>query len=203
MDQCPLMRPRDSTPIRGDANAKRATRRQNLGLDSARQERVLDLQIGDRVHRLSAPHCVGPRLRQGSIADVSRLHHVHNRADRVLDRHGRVDSSKAVEVNVVCSETAQRICKKILYGGWTPVYTCPATGGIAQCSEFDTQKYLITAAATQSFLEQELVMTHPVIVAGVKQIDTGVERSVDCRNALCSVCRTIEVGHPHAAQAKG
>jgi hypothetical protein len=43
-------------------------------------------------------------------------------------------------------------------------------------------------------------VAHAVEVAGVEQIDAGVERGMDRGDALGAVGGAVEVGHPHAAQ---
>jgi hypothetical protein len=45
-------------------------------------------------------------------------------------------------------------------------------------------------------------MTGCVVVAGVEQADPSVERRLDRGDRLRLVCRAVEVGHTHAAQAE-
>ena len=46
-------------------------------------------------------------------------------------------------------------------------------------------------------------MPHAVEVAGVEQVDPGVEGGVDRGDALGAFSGTIHAGHAHAAEAEG
>ena len=63
-DQWPLIRPRDRTAIGGDADAELAAGRQDLILDAARDQRIFDLQVGDRVDGVGAAQRLRADLRQ-------------------------------------------------------------------------------------------------------------------------------------------
>ena len=71
--------------VSGDADAELATGRQDLRFDSAREERLLDLQVGDRMDGMGAAHGVGAGLRESDMSDVPGLYHVRDCADGVLD----------------------------------------------------------------------------------------------------------------------
>ena len=72
------------------------------------QQRVLALQGGDRVHGVRPAEGVGRGLGQPEVADLAGLDQLGHGADRVLDRHGRVDAVQVVEVDVVDAEAQQR-----------------------------------------------------------------------------------------------
>src|SRR4030095_2527590 len=59
--------------VGSDCYAELAAGRQNLRLDAARDQRVLDLQIDDRVHRVRTPDRRGADLREADVAHVSLL----------------------------------------------------------------------------------------------------------------------------------
>jgi hypothetical protein len=46
-------------------------------------------------------------------------------------------------------------------------------------------------------------VAHAVEIAGIKQRHAGVEGGADSRDAFGPIGRTIEIGHPHAAEAYG
>jgi hypothetical protein len=70
-------------------------------------QRVLDLQIADRVNGIGAPDRVGTDLGKADMADIACLHHVGDCADGVLDRHRRVKTGWAVDVDVLGIEPAE------------------------------------------------------------------------------------------------
>ena len=62
-----------------------------------------------------APHRLGADLRQPDVADVAGLHHLGDGADRVLDRHGGIEPRRAIDVDVVGAEPAQRVGEEVLH----------------------------------------------------------------------------------------
>ena len=73
--------------VGGHADAELPARGQDLVLDAARDQRVLDLQVADRVHGAARRIVSGADLRQPDVADVAGLDHLGDGADRLLDRH--------------------------------------------------------------------------------------------------------------------
>src|SRR5574341_783166 len=135
------------------------------------------------------------------MPDVSCFHHIRNRADRVLDWHRWVDAPKAVNVNIVRPEPAQRIGEKVLDRDRAPIDSCPKAGGIAQRAELDTEYGLLAVAASQSLAQQQFIVAHAVVIAGVEQSDSGVKCGMDRGDALGLVGWAVEVGHSHAPQS--
>jgi hypothetical protein len=62
--RCCAEQPAREHIVRGDADAQVAQRGQDLRLDATRDQRVLDLQVGDRVHRVRPADRVGADLGQ-------------------------------------------------------------------------------------------------------------------------------------------
>ena len=112
--------------IGGDADAEFAAGRQDVALDAARDQRILDLQIGDRVHRMGAPDGFGADFRKADMPDPAGLDHVGHGADRILDRHIRIEPRRAVDIDVVDAEPLQRIGDEILHRRRTAVIAEPA-----------------------------------------------------------------------------
>src|SRR6185437_3300638 len=100
--------------VRSDANAQLATRRQNFRLDTARGERVLDLQIADRMYGMGTPQGRGAHLGQTDITHIPCLDHLADGTYRVLDRHLRIEPRRTVDVDVVNTEPLQRVGEEIL-----------------------------------------------------------------------------------------
>ena len=202
-DQWPLSSPRDSTPYAVIADAELAARRQDRVLDAARDERVLDLQVGDRVHRGGAADRVGADLGQADVAHVAGLHQLGDGADGLLDRHLRVDAGRPVDVDVLGAQPPQRVGERS---------SAPPPGArrcrpsrrrrVAQGAELDADAHAVAAAPRERLADEQLVVAHPVEVAGVEQRDAGVQRGVDGGDALAPVGRPVEVGHAHAAEAE-
>ena len=82
---------------------------------------------------------VGAGLREADVAHVAGLHHLRDRADRVLDRDRGVHAGEAVDVDVVGAEPLQRVGEEVLDRGRTPVDAGPAPLDVAQRPELDAQ----------------------------------------------------------------
>ena len=142
----------------------------------------------------------GSRLGKPDMADIARLHEVLDGAHRLLDRHGRVDAGRHVEVDPVRAEALQAVGAGGLDGGRPGIEADEAAVGSALRAELHLQEDLAPPAG-QGFPDQKLVVAHAVEVAGVEDGDAGVEGRVDCCDALGPVRRPIDVRHPHAAEA--
>jgi hypothetical protein len=77
--------------VRRDTDAELPAGRQDLVPDSAGEQRVLDLKVSDRVDAVRATDCIGTGLRQPDVPDISGLHHLRDRTDRLLDRNRGVN----------------------------------------------------------------------------------------------------------------
>ena len=63
------------------------------------------------------------------------LLHLGHGADRVLDRHFRVEPGRAIDVDVIGAEPPQTICQKVLDRRRAVVDANPAPGGVTQRAE--------------------------------------------------------------------
>ena len=100
----------------GDPDAELPTRRQDVAFDAARDQRIFNLQVTDRMYGMRAPNRRGSGFREANMFDITRLDHFRHGADRILDRHSGVDAAKTIDINPVRSEPAQRVGKKVLHG---------------------------------------------------------------------------------------
>ena len=100
--------------VGGRRDAELGERGEDRRLGAAADERVLDLQIADRVHLRGAADGLGADLGQADVADVAGLHHVGDRADGVLDRDGGVEARRAVDVDVIDAEARQAVREEVL-----------------------------------------------------------------------------------------
>src|SRR5215204_153537 len=135
------------------------------------------------------------------MLDPAGLHHVGHCADRLLDRHIRIEPRRAIDVDGLDAEPLQRIGDEILYRRRTAVIAGPILRGIAQRAEFYADLEIVAVAARERVTNQHLVVAHAVEIAGVEQGDAGVERGVDGGDALAAVGRAVEIRHAHAAEA--
>ncbi len=187
--------------VRGHADSEFAAHRQNLRLDAARHQRVLDLQVADGRHRMSAANRLRTHFRQPDVPHITLLDQIGNGADGVLDRHRRVESRRTINVDIVCAEPAQRVRNKVANGGGTRVHPEESARRIALAAELHADDDVLALTAAQRIANQHFVGTHAVEVAGVEQRDAGVERGVDRGDAFVLVGRAVQVGHARAAEA--
>ena len=113
--------------------------RQDFILDAARDQRIFDLQIADRMHGGGAADRFGAHLRQADMADIAGLHHVGDGADRLLDRHVRIEPRRPVDIDMVDAEPLQRIGEEVLHRRRPRVEAAPAAGGIAHRAELHAE----------------------------------------------------------------
>ena len=186
-----------------DADAQLAADREDLVLDAPRQQRVLDLQVGDGVDGGGPPDRLGADLGQPDVAHVARLDHLGDRADGLLDRDGRIESRRPVDVDVVRAQAAQGVREEVLDGLRSGVDAEPRPLGVAQRAELDAEEHVVAPPVAQGARDQQLVPARAVEVAGVEQGDAGIDRGVDGRDGLALVRRPVEVGHAHASQPDG
>ena len=183
-----------------DADAQLANRGQYLGLDTARNQRVLDLQRRNRMHGVCSSNRSGRRLRHADVAHVTRLHHLCDSANGILDRHRRIDARRLVQIHVVRTESLQRVCQKIFHRGRARVDADERAARRAHPAEFHADEIAVAWHPGQCFMEQQLVVPHAVKIPGVEQIDSRVQRRMDGGDGLLFVRRAVHPGHAHTAQ---
>jgi hypothetical protein len=116
--------------------------------------------------------------------------------------HVRVEPGGAVDVDVVEAQALQAIGGRGLHGGGTRVIADPGAVRPALGAELDADDGGV-AAALQGLADQHLVVAHAVEIAGVDEVDPGVERGVHGGQALGPVGGAVTARHPHGAQADG
>ncbi len=186
-----------------DGDAAFADHGQDRLLDAAGDQRILDLQVADRVDSRSAPDRLDADLREADVADIAGLHHVGDRPHRLLDRHARIKPRRPVDIDVVKPQALQRIGEKALHRRRPPVISQPAAGRIAQRTEFHADDHLLARRPFERLGDQHLVVAHAVEIAGVDERDAGVERGPDGGDALVPIRRAIQARHAHTAEAEG
>ena len=126
-------------------------------------------------------------FRQSDVAHITRFHHVGDHAHRVLDRHGRIKPRRPVDVDIVGAESAQRISQEVLHRERPPIVAQPIAADIAERAKLDADDDALALAFGKRFADQQLVVTHAVEIAGVEEVDAGIESGVDGGDALAAV----------------
>ncbi len=124
-------------PVRRDPYAELAGGRQDLGLDAAGDQRVLDLEVGDRGHGGGPAQGVRADLREPDVAHVPGFDGLGDGPDGLLDRHVRVHARDPVDVDVVPAEPLERVGQEVLDGLRPAVVTGEAALDRAQRAELD------------------------------------------------------------------
>src|SRR4051812_17387620 len=132
-----------------DADAQLAAGRQDSVLDPARDQRVLDLQVADRVDRRGPADGPSPDLGQADMPDVARLHHVGDGTNSVLDRHLRVEARGPVDVDMIDAQPLERVGEEVPYRLGPGVVASPAARRIAQRPELDADQHLVATPAAE------------------------------------------------------
>ena len=81
--------------------------REDARLGSTTDERVLDLQIADWMHRVRAADGFRADFGQADRAHVSFLDEIRDRADGLLDGHLRIEPARTIDVDVIEAEPRQ------------------------------------------------------------------------------------------------
>jgi len=124
--------------ISGDPDAKLPASGQDLVLDASRDQRILDLQIADRMNFMRPANGVGADLGKPDMADVSCLHHLGDGADCLLDGDVGIKPGRAIDIDIVGAEAAEGISEEGLHCRRPRVIAEPISGDVAQRAELDT-----------------------------------------------------------------
>ena len=174
----------------------------NLVLDAARDQRILDLQIADRMDLGGAADGVGANLGQADVTDEPGLDHFGDGADRVLDRHVGIDARRPVDVDMVGAQPLQRIGERGLERLGPGVVAQPVAERIAQRAELDRQQEPVAVLTLQRLADQHFIVAHAVEVAGVEQRHPGLDGGVNGGDAFGPVGGAVHVRHAHASEAE-
>jgi hypothetical protein len=189
--------------VGGDPDPELAAGGEDLALDPARDQGVLDLHVCDGMHGVRAADRLGTDLGEAEVAHVARLDQLCDRAHRLLDRNVREDAAGPIDVDVVRAQSPQRVSEEVLDRSRPQVVADDRPVRAAHEPELDADDRLLAVAAAQRLTDEQLVVPSCVVVARVEQGDAGVERGLDRGDRLRLVGGAVEVGHAHAAEAEG
>ena len=152
------------------------------------------------MHRVRPLDRLGRRFGKPEVANLARFDELRHRADRLLDRDAEVDAVLVVEVDVIEAEPSQRGFARLPYVLGVATHLARAVV-VADVAELRREHDLVPPVADR-FAHELLVRTAAVHVGRVEEVDAELERSVDRRDRLALVGRSVELRHPHAAEAE-
>jgi hypothetical protein len=144
----------------------------------------------------------GSELAQADVTHVAGLDHVGDGSDSVFNGDVGVEAGGAVDVDVVDAEALEGVREGGFDGGGARVEAEKGAIGAALRSEFDRDEDLV-ADETESTANEHLIVAHVVEVAGVNQVDAGVDGGMDGGDAFGFVGGAVDTAHAHAAEGDG
>ena len=141
------------------------------------QQRVLGLHRRDRMHRVRAPYRRRRCLGQPEMPRLALLHQLRHRADRVLDRHRRIDAVLVVEVDHLDAQPLQARLAR-LHHVLGPAVHAVRAAGVLRLAELGCQHHTV-AAAFERPADHLLIMAPAVHVGRIEMIDALVDGVAD------------------------
>src|SRR5262249_26808946 len=155
-------------------------KRQDFALHVARPQRIFDLQGGERMHRMRPADGRCPGLADAEKAYLALADKLAHRADRVLDRNGRIDPMDVIEVDDIGLEPPEA-----LLAGFADIFR-PAVREARIAEQPEIAKLArddgIAAVLSHRLGYELLVAAASIAVGGVKKIDADRARPPDCRD---------------------
>jgi hypothetical protein len=143
---------------------------------------------------------LGRRLREPEVADLALLDQLAHRPHCVFDGRVRVHPMLVVQVDHVGHHASQGRLAGAVHVLGAAVDADPAAVGSALVAELRRQHHLV-ASSEKCTAEQLLVRERAVHVGGVEEGDPELDCPMDRGDRLGVVARTVELAHPHAAEA--
>ncbi len=137
-----------------------------------------------------AANRVDAHLGESDVPNVPGLHEVGDGADRVFDRNRRVETRRTVDVDDLDAEALQAVRGERLHRDGTRVDTEPASVGSPERAELHRELHAI-APPGHGAADEQLVVAHPVEVAGVEQGDAAIDGGLNGAHALGVVGRAV------------
>ena len=190
--------------VRHEADAELAARGQHLLLDVPAPQRVFRFERRDRVHLVRAPDRLSARFRKREKAHFAALDEPRHRADRLFDRHRRIDAVQAVDVDVIDTEAFQALVAGLRHvigmaAGERPAGRLATAPGEREIAELGPDEEAL-ATAFDGLPDQLLVHAIAVGVGGDEKVHAQLERAVDRRQRLLVVGLAVADRHAHAAE---
>src|SRR5206468_7270669 len=186
-----------------EADAQLAARLEDAAspLGVAAPQRILALHGGDRVHRVRAAQRVGRAFGEAEVAHLARLHELRHRADRLLDRHGRIDAVLVVEIDRFEAEPLQAAVAGVAHivGLARDTHRAPALAHEAELGrEHDA---VAPSARGEETADHRLVVAAAVRIGGIPEGHADLDRARERLLVLGLVGLAVELRHSHHAEA--
>ena len=117
------------------------------------------------------------------MPDISGFHEIGDRADDFLNRSVRIDTAGLIEIDVVGPKPAQAVRDEVSYRHRAHVVSDKSAVRSAKRAELYGNEDVL-AAAFNGPANEHLVVAHPVEVACIQQIDPGINRRLNRRDAF-------------------
>src|SRR6185369_5186442 len=166
----------------------------------AAPQRKLRLHCGDRMDRMRPANCLRRRFGQAEIVDLSLFLEADHFADRIFDRHIRIDTVLVVKVDDLDAEPleARFACRADIIRVASNAEELALVA--ADVPELGGQEHLLAPVVDRSS-DQFLVLADAIHVGGVEEGHSLLDRMVDSRDRFLLATRAIEFAHAHAAKA--
>ena len=186
--------------VRDQTDAELPQRVEDTGLGVARPQRILALHGRDRMGRVRPPDRLRRCFGQAEVAHLPLLDQLGHRADRLLDRHARIDAMLVEEVDVPDPETLERALACAPDVLRAPVHApVPGPGTVDREPELRRDLEPLAAARNRA-PHQLLVRVRPVDLGRVQERDPEVQRAVDRLEPRALVAAAVGVRHAHAPE---
>ena len=153
------------------------------------------------MHRMRPPDGRRPGLADAEKAHLALADELAHRADRVLDRNGRIDPMDVIEVDDVGLEPPEA-----LLAGFAHIFR-PAVREARVAEQPEIAKLarddVIAAVPSDRLGYELLVAAAAVAVGGIEKIDADLARPPDRRDPRGAVGLAVEWGHRAAAETDG
>src|SRR6516164_11120852 len=149
------------------------------------------------MHRMRPAAGFRTRFAYTERAHLALLQEPRHGADRVFDRHRRIDAVLVIKIDHVDAEALEAR----LAGGKNKFRTTIGKFAAAatEIAEFGRQHDLI-APALDGFAHQRLVVPGAVSVGGVEESDAAIERVANKHHAIVVAARAVYPGERHATK---
>ena len=148
---------------------------------------------------MGPPDALRPGLAHPEITDLALFDEPRHCADRILDRHCRIDPVLIIEIDDVDAEPLQAHFAGLGNIGGAAVDAVGAARPLG-LAEFACDHDAV-APALERPAEQLFVLAPAIHVRAVEMIDAELDRPVDQPNAGRVVTRSVDPGQRHATEA--
>ena len=139
---------------------------------------------------MSPPDAFRSGLAQAEIPDLTLFDQPRHGADRVLNRHGRIDPVLVIEVDDINAEAleARLAGLRDIFGAAVDAVGAARLAGLAEFGH----DHDAVSPGLQRAAEQFLVLTPAIHVRAVEMVDAELDRPMDQPDRCCVVARSVD-----------